>query len=70
MGVFAAQINQAEAQLALAEEKLARATLVAPFDGIVVSGDLSQQLGTPVEQGKLLFEIAPLEALSRDPAGG
>lgn len=61
MGVFAAQINQAEAQLALAEEKLARTTLVAPFDGIVVSGDLSQQIGTPVEQGKLLFEIAPLE---------
>jgi multidrug efflux pump subunit AcrA (membrane-fusion protein) len=60
MAVLAAQMNQAEAQLALAEEKLARATLVAPFDGIVVSGDLSQQIGTPVEQGKLLFEVAPL----------
>ena len=60
MAVLAAQVNQAEAQLALAEEKLARATLIAPFDGIVVSGDLSQQIGTPVEQGKLLFEIAPL----------
>lgn len=61
MGVFAAQINQAEAQLALAEEKLTRATLVAPFDAVVVSGDLSQSIGTPVEQGKLLFEVAPLE---------
>ena len=60
MAVLAAQVNQAEAQLALAEEKLARATLIAPIDGIVVSGDLSQQIGTPVEQGKLLFEIAPL----------
>ncbi len=60
MAVLSAQVNQAEAQLALAEEKLARATLVAPFDGIVVSGDLSQLIGTPVEQGKLLFEIAPL----------
>ncbi|MDQ6629998.1 MAG: HlyD family efflux transporter periplasmic adaptor subunit [Pseudomonadota bacterium] len=60
MAVLSAQINQAEAQLTLAEDKLARATLVAPFDGIVVSGDLSQQIGTPVEQGKLLFEIAPL----------
>ena len=30
-------------------------------DGIVVSGDLSQLLGAPVEQGKLLFEIAPLD---------
>ena len=62
MGVIAAQVNQAQAQLSLVEEKLARATLVAPFDGIVVSGDLSQLLGTPVELGKVLFEIAPLDA--------
>jgi len=62
MAVIAAQINQAEAQLSLVEEKLARATLIAPFDGIVVSGDLSQLLGSPVEQGKVLFEIAPLNA--------
>ncbi|HET9823427.1 MAG TPA: HlyD family efflux transporter periplasmic adaptor subunit [Burkholderiaceae bacterium] len=61
MGVLSAQVNQAEAQLALAEEKLARATLVAPFDGLVVSGDLSQSIGSPVEQGKVLFEVAPLE---------
>jgi multidrug efflux pump subunit AcrA (membrane-fusion protein) len=62
MGVIAAQVNQADAQLSLVDEKLARATLVAPFNGIVVSGDLSQLLGTPVEQGKVLFEIAPLDA--------
>jgi RND family efflux transporter MFP subunit len=61
MGVYAAQINQAEAQLALAEERLARVTLIAPFDGVVISGDLSQQRGAPVELGKLLFEVAPLE---------
>lgn len=61
MGVVAAQISQAEAQLSLAEEKLARATIIAPFDGLVVSGDLSQSIGTPVEQGKLLFEVAPVE---------
>jgi hypothetical protein len=29
--------------------------------GVVVRGDLSQQLGSPVEQGKVLFEIAPLD---------
>ncbi len=62
MAMVAAQINQAEAQLSLVEDKLARATLAAPFDGIVVSGDLSQLLGTPVEQGKVLFQIAPLDA--------
>ncbi len=62
MAVIAAQVNQTEAQLALVEDRLARATLVAPFDGVVVSGDLSQLLGTPVEQGKVLFQIAPLDA--------
>ena len=61
MGVIAAQIAQSEAQLALVQEKLTRATLIAPFDGVVVSGDLSQSIGTPVELGKLLFEVAPLE---------
>jgi hypothetical protein len=62
MAVVAAQVNQTEAQLSLVEDRLSRAALVAPFDGVVVSGDLSQMLGTPVEQGKLLFQIAPLSA--------
>jgi multidrug resistance efflux pump len=60
--VALAQMQQAESQLALVDEKLARTSIVAPFDGVVVSGDLSQLLGSPVEQGKLLFEIAPLDA--------
>src|SRR5262249_7911173 len=39
-----------------------RSVLVAPYDGVVISGDLSQLLGTPVEQGKTLFQIAPLDS--------
>jgi hypothetical protein len=62
MAVVAAQISQTDAQLSLVDDRLSRAALVAPFDGVVVSGDLSQMLGTPVEQGKLLFQIAPLSA--------
>ena len=62
MAMVAAQISQADAQLSLVEDKLSRAALLAPFDGVVVSGDLSQLLGTPVEQGKVLFQIAPLDA--------
>lgn len=57
-----AQANQARAQLELVNEKLARVQISAPFDGVVVKGDLSQQLGSPVEQGKVLFELAPLDA--------
>jgi hypothetical protein len=61
MGVLAAQSNQAQAQLALVDEKLARARLLAPFDGVVVSGDLRQRIGTPVELGTTLFEVAPAQ---------
>jgi hypothetical protein len=60
--VLAAQVGQADAQLALVEDKLARTRLVAPFDGVVVTGDLSQLIGAPLEQGKVLFELAPLDA--------
>lgn len=62
MQVIGAQLRQASAQLALVTEKIARARMTAPFDGIVVSGDLSQQIGAPVEAGKKLFEIAPLQS--------
>jgi biotin carboxyl carrier protein len=62
LGVLAAQIHEAESQLALAEDKLARSQITAPFEGIVVSGDLTQMLGSPVEKGKVLFEVAPLDA--------
>lgn len=58
--VVNSQIAQSEAQLALVDEQLARTRMVAPFDGLIVSGDLSQSLGSPVERGQVLFEIAPL----------
>ncbi|UUZ69417.1 HlyD family efflux transporter periplasmic adaptor subunit [Polaromonas sp. P2-4] len=60
--VIGAQLRQAQAQLALVTEKNRTRDLTAPYDGIVVSGDLSQQIGSPVESGKKLFEIAPLKS--------
>lgn len=60
--VSLAREEGAQAQLALIQDKLARARVVAPFDGVVVMGDLTQLLGSPVEKGKLLFEVAPLDA--------
>lgn len=57
-----AKIEQADAQMSLIQDQLARTRVVAPFEGVVVSGDLSQSLGAPVERGQVLFEIAPLDA--------
>jgi RND family efflux transporter MFP subunit len=57
-----ADAQQMDAALALVREKHSRAAITAPFDGRIVSGDLTQQLGAPVEQGHVLFEIAPLDA--------
>lgn len=59
--ILGAQLDQSEAQLALIEEQLARSVMTAPVDGVIVSGDLSQNLGTPVERGQVLFEVAPLD---------
>lgn len=58
----AAQANQARAQLDLASSRLARVQVAAPFDGVVVKGDWSQKLGSPVELGAVMFEVAPLDA--------
>jgi len=57
-----AKIAQINSEIELVDILLKRSTLSAPFDGVVVSGDLSQALGAPVEVGKVLFEVAPLES--------
>jgi RND family efflux transporter MFP subunit len=60
--IINAKIDQAEAQISLLDEHLARTKVVAPFYGVVMKGDLSQSLGAPVERGQVLFEVAPLES--------
>jgi multidrug resistance efflux pump len=60
--ILTAQMRQVQSEIALLDDQLAHTRLLAPFDGIVVSGDLSQSLGSPVEKGKVLYEIAPLDS--------
>jgi len=59
--VISAQIDQADAEMELTRQQLQKINLAAPFDGVVIEGDLSQKLGSPVERGEILFKIAPLE---------
>jgi hypothetical protein len=53
--------NEARAQLDLVRQQLARTKLVAPIDGVVIKGDLSQSLGAPVQRGDALLTLAPAE---------
>jgi multidrug resistance efflux pump len=61
VSIISAKIDQADAELDLIDEQLARTRLLAPFDGIVIEGDLSQRLGTPVSRGDILFKVAPMD---------
>jgi len=61
MGVIRARVSQAESQMELIDAQLERSRLRAPFDGILVSGDLSQSIGSVVRKGDMLFELVPYE---------
>jgi multidrug resistance efflux pump len=61
VAVLRAQLDQASAEVERVTTLLNRTRLTAPFNGVVVRGDLSQSLGAPVERGQVLLEIAPLD---------
>ena len=60
--ISATQIEQADAQIKLVDEQLLRARLTAPFDGLVISGDLTQSIGGALQRGQDVFQIAPLDS--------
>jgi RND family efflux transporter MFP subunit len=60
--IVEAMYDQAAAQVKLLDEQLSRAAVKAPFDGVVVKGDLTQALGSAVKRGDVLFELTPLDA--------
>ncbi len=57
--VSQARAEEARAQLDLASQQLERTRVVAPFDGVVIAGDLTQTLGAPIQRGETLLTIAP-----------
>ncbi|GEA60611.1 HlyD family efflux transporter periplasmic adaptor subunit [Vibrio comitans] len=62
INILNAEQKQVEAQLELVDSQIERGQLLAPYDGLVVSGDLSQRLGSAVTKGDLLLEVAPAES--------
>jgi multidrug resistance efflux pump len=56
-----AKSDEVRAQLGLLEQRLSRSRVLAPFDAIVIEGDLSQSIGAPIEKGEVLLTIAPAD---------
>jgi hypothetical protein len=59
LAISMARMQEAQAQLDLVRQQLGRASLTAPFDGVVTEGDMSQSLGAPVHKGHVLMTVAP-----------
>ncbi len=58
-----ANADKAQAMIDLYSYRIAQAQILSPLTGTLVTGDLKRQIGAPVETGKVLFEIAPLDSL-------
>ena len=63
MRIATAAAEAAKARLDIARHHLAQARLVAPFDGVIVEGDLRERLSSPVKQGEVLVKVVRLDAL-------
>ena len=55
--------RQDEAKLAIVKHRLGKTEVRAPFDGIVVEGDLRERLSSPVQVGEPLLKIVQVRDL-------
>ncbi len=56
-----AQMQRAQAEIELLDYQISQARMAAPFEALVVSGDINQRIGSLVRQGEVLFELSPSE---------
>jgi RND family efflux transporter MFP subunit len=63
MQVAEARAAQAKAKLEILELHLVQSEVRAPFDGVVVEGDLRERIGTPLKQGDALYRVARLDKM-------
>ena len=59
MMINQSKIEEIKSQLGLVAQNIDRSKITAPFDGIIIKGDLKQSLGAPVQRGDVLLTIAP-----------
>ncbi|NWK55880.1 efflux RND transporter periplasmic adaptor subunit [Verrucomicrobiaceae bacterium N1E253] len=56
-------IEQADAKLEVIDYRLARTQIRAPFDGVIVEGDLKERLSSPTQVGEILMRIVQISDL-------
>ena len=63
MKINEALARQYRAELATLEHRLDAAILKAPFEGVVVEGDLRERIAAPVKVGEALYKFARMDGL-------
>ena len=63
MRIAESLIRQARAKLDLVNHRLETAVLKAPFEGVLVEGDLRERIAAPVKTGEALYKVARLDGL-------
>jgi len=58
-----ANLAALKAEIELLQSRLERTVLEADTAGVVITGDLRQDIGRPVQMGEQLLEVAPLDTL-------
>jgi multidrug efflux pump subunit AcrA (membrane-fusion protein) len=58
-----AQARKAQADMNLYQWQIDQATIKAPVDGVILSGDLRQKIGAPVKKGDELYEVGERDKL-------
>lgn len=58
-----AKIDQVQARIDLLQYHISRAAIRSPVDGVVLSGYWYDKVGGVVDQGKPMFEVAPIKNL-------
>ena len=61
MMIAQSRMDEAQAQLDLIEQQSQRYLLTSPIDGVVIEGDWVRAVGAPLERGKALFTVAPVD---------
>ena len=61
MRIAQGTLAQSQARHDLVLFRLSRATITAPYAGVIVEGDLMERVGSPVRQGDTLLKLARLD---------